>query len=177
MKASQGEAPGKCILFGEHAVVYGYPALAAAIEIGSLCQIASNSHKEISWKFSNYGTSLKWSITDDIPDSPFAHFLHCLKKLAHDFSIEIDHLDITISSHLWSNSGLGSSASSASAFIKALNNYFNLEMTLDQLNEYTLYMERFIHGTPSGLDNSTVNYGGVIHFQKGKVRKLDKFSP
>ncbi|MHA1620311.1 MAG: mevalonate kinase family protein, partial [Promethearchaeota archaeon] len=35
----------------------------------------------------------------------------------------------------------------------------------------------FIHGTPSGLDNSTVNYGGVIHFQKGKVRKLDKFSP
>ncbi len=177
MKASQGEAPGKCILFGEHAVVYGYPALAAAIEMGSFCQIAPNSQEGISWNFSNFATSLKWSITDDIPDSSFAHFLYCLQKLAQDFSIEINNLEITISSHLWSNSGLGSSASSASAFIKAINNYYSLELTLDQLNEYTLYMEGFIHGTPSGLDNSTVNYGGVIHFQKGIVRNLDKFSP
>ena len=177
MKTSQGESPGKCILFGEHAVVYGYPALAAAIEIGSLCNITTSSHEGISWNFSNYSTSLQWFITDKIPDSPFAHFFNCLQKLSQDFTIEMNNLEITISSELWPNSGLGSSASSASAFIKAVNSYYNLKLTLDQLNKYTLYMERFIHGNPSGLDNSIVNYGGVIQFQKGIVQNLDKFSP
>ena len=44
-------APGKCILFGEHAVVYGQPAVAVAIEQRMIVEISTED--EISeWKFS-----------------------------------------------------------------------------------------------------------------------------
>ena len=38
----QASAPGKCILFGEHAVVYGQPAVAVAIDQRMSVDLALN---------------------------------------------------------------------------------------------------------------------------------------
>ena len=47
-------APGKCILFGEHAVVYGYTAVVSSIDIKSTCIIKETKIPGIKWNFLDF---------------------------------------------------------------------------------------------------------------------------
>ncbi|MCP2507124.1 MAG: mevalonate kinase [Candidatus Thalassarchaeaceae archaeon] len=107
-------APGKCILFGEHAVVYGHPAVAVAIDQG--VQVSLEQSDE-------------WLIEG----SPFIpnqhpHISHILYDL---FKYEGHPLNIKIKSELFSAAGLGSSAALSVAFGAALQIYLGNDEELD----------------------------------------------
>jgi|TARA_B110000495_G_scaffold83681_1_gene71970 mevalonate kinase len=107
-------APGKCILFGEHAVVYGHPAVAVAIDQG--VQVSLEQSDE-------------WLIEG----SPFIpnkhpHISHILYDL---FKYEGPPLNIKIKSELFSAAGLGSSAALSVAFGAALQIYLRNDEELD----------------------------------------------
>ncbi|KAF7718056.1 Mevalonate kinase [Penicillium ucsense] len=100
-------APGKVIVFGEHAVVHGKAALAAAISLRSylLVTTLSKSHRTVTLNFRDLGLSHTWDI-DTLPWSVFHH--PSKKKFYYDLVTDLDpelveaiqpHVDI-VSKHL-----------------------------------------------------------------------------
>lgn len=174
MNSITATAPGKCILFGEHVVVYGYPAIAAAISLYSSCKIEPSSTTN-QLDFKNYNQSFEFLSIDDlilkIP-SRFKQISECLKIFNKKFNVSFNGIKITINSSLFPSSGLGSSASIAVALVAALNTFYKLNLTRETISEIAFEMEKIIHGTPSGIDNTTCTFGNLLFYQKGKHRFL-----
>lgn len=135
-------APGKIHLLGEHSVVYGKPALLSAINLRVAVTIGK--------KDQSYPLLRK--TVQDLIKKRFK-----VSKIP-DYSIESD---------LPVGSGLGFSAAGSAAIIAALLSHFKIKWDLNLINELTFEAEKVFHGTPSGGDNTTVVYGGLIIFQKG----------
>jgi len=111
MQHITASAPGKCILFGEHAVVYGHPAVAVAIDQRIKVKIEltdSNSHD---WKL------------DGLIFDPKRHpHIEALKQRLWPSSLGAPALSIHIEGEIPTASGLGSSAAlsvAASAALRA----------------------------------------------------------
>ena len=177
MKKIIARAPGKCILFGEHAVVYNQPAISLGIEeIYSECLIEELADQKIHLIFSNFDISLVFNdIIDAIENIPekFVHFAEGLRFFADQFKKPINRVKITIRSEIWPGSGLGSSASTAVAFISALFAFYDLNHDKQIINKMALIMEQRVHGNPSGIDNTTCVYGNLIFFRGGNFTFLN----
>ncbi len=169
-------APGKCILLGEHAVVYGFPAIALSIDIRSYCTVEKTVEKRISSiDIPDYNVNIKWDSTADMKihfSNDFVQLHEGLVSISKKYDVSTENLKIHLHSDLWKGSGLGSSASTAIAFIHAIETYFNLSLSKKEINEHAFQMEKIVHGTPSGIDNTICCYGGCIVFQKGIREKI-----
>lgn len=105
----RASAPGKCILFGEHAVVYGEPAVAVAIDQRVTISMKTHQKPGATWKL------------EGLPFIAEKHpHLEGLRKRLWHLSDQTPSLDITINSELPSAAGLGSSAALSVAFSAAL---------------------------------------------------------
>ena len=89
MPAFMTSAPGKVIVFGEHAVVHGKAALAASISLRSylLVTTLSKTRRTISLKFPDIGLDHTWQI-DTLPWSTFSH--PDKKKFYYDLVTSLD---------------------------------------------------------------------------------------
>ena len=63
-------------------------------------------------------------------------------------------------------SGVGASAASCVAIARALSDYFDLNLSDEEINTITYEGEKGYHGTPSGIDNTASTFGGLIWFKK-----------
>lgn len=89
MSAFMTSAPGKVIVYGEHAVVFGKAAMAAAVSLRSylLVTTLSKTHQTITLRFPDIGFSDKWEI-DALPWSIFSH--PSKKKFYYDLVTSLD---------------------------------------------------------------------------------------
>lgn len=142
-------APGKIHLLGEHAVVYGKPALLAAINLRVTVSISPAK------KFS--GNSVFKRIIEPIIKEKFN-----LQKIP-SYKLEVN-------SQIPPGCGLGSSAAISAAYIGALLSFLKVRWDLALVNKLTFEAEKVFHGNPSGGDNSTVVYGGLMWFP---IKQLD----
>ncbi|XP_065054318.1 mevalonate kinase-like [Rhopilema esculentum] len=216
-------APGKVILHGEHAVVYGKEAIACSIEkrvtcllevsdSSNLITIRATSDNKTNEKSFELSAFLKWqAFVDDVskPRSFDEEQLKDLQKLIgaeDDASVEAklylvcmfyylaicskflkgsgNGLVINISSELPLGAGLGSSASvcvSLSCAFLALCCVISTDShqqkdisqsDLQLVNSWAFEGEKILHGTPSGIDNSVVTFGGLVSFKKGVITNL-----
>ena len=167
------EVPGKCILFGEHAVVYGFPAISMAIPLKSRCTLQKSNKDQLEINFESLNEHFKGKNFADLRSklpSKYDQIIFGLNELVEKYSIKLEDLTIKISSEIVSNAGLGSSASTSIALISAASEYFDLSLKEEDLAEFALQMEKITHGNPSGVDHSTCLYGKMIYFQDGKYR-------
>ena len=160
-------APGKIILFGEHAVVWNYPAIAMAISLRTTCQIET-INQGITLIFQDFGFKASYpnlnELNVDIPKK-FKQISFCLEKINQEYDKEISNIMIIINSEILPGSGLGSSASVAVALIAALNRYYNLDLDKHKISDFAFEMEKITHGKPSGIDNTICTHGNLIFFQ------------
>jgi mevalonate kinase len=176
MKLVRASAPGKCILFGEHAVVYGYPAIAMAISLKSTCIVEELNDSKIEIKLENFNQTYEYKDLDELFNKfpPHIEQIRYMFKIIHErFKIRVNKIRLTISSTLFPRSGLGSSASIAVALVMAFDAYYALELKKKEISKIAFELEKIIHGTPSGIDNTVCTFGNVIFFQEKNFRYID----
>jgi len=198
-------APGKVHLIGEHAVVYGEPAIITAI--GKRTYVEATKSEKCRYLDSRWDVDTVFTVEEAFSclkevenlwnscaeKKNFTELFEFIKKdkwLNHRKSfiaLALKHLGIKegvtikINSDVPVGSGLGSSSSLAVAATKAIAELFNKKLSLEQVNDIAFEMEKVIHGTPSGGDNSTCCFGGLIWFKKmqpkNEIKPLGKEVP
>lgn len=150
-------APGKLILFGEHFVVHGQPAIAAAI--------GSRTVAKVSRAGSYY-------LVDSRPETPgykeekFEQQTDSMQRIFKAMGLAGNNVRIELGGDLVAASGVGASGASCAAIAAALNEEFGLNLDRETINEVAYEGEKGYHGTPSGIDNSCSTFGGYILFRK-----------
>ena len=145
---ARGFAPGKCILFGEHAVVYGQPAVAVAIDSGVRVSVEQSE---------------EWTL-EGVPFEPSRH-PHISHILSTVFEYGGPPLKMEVESGLFSAAGLGSSAALSNAIGASLHAHINPGQALDPIS-----LARMGHsaeamaqkGRASPTDTATSALGGCI---------------
>ncbi len=104
--------------------------------------------------------------------SSYRQFYEGLNAISKELGSLISNISVRLYSDLWKGSGLGSSASTSIAFLTAATEMFNLKMSATEINNIAFFMEKFVHGTPSGIDNTICSSGGALVYQNGLREKL-----
>lgn len=138
-QGSSASVPGKAILFGEHAVVYGRPAIAMPLhELRLTARLAGPGEPEL-----DEAVRVAWRLLERSGDPP----------------------PVRIESSLPIGAGLGSSAALSVALVRLLGPpHLEAESVAALAHE----LERLYHGTPSGLDTTVVALERAVWFQRGQ---------
>lgn len=160
-------APGKVILAGEHAVVYGRPAIAAPVwqVVATATITAAAPGAGCTLVISDLGQVLQLADAGDKePLAVVTRLTLARLGVAHmpDWRIEL-RSDIPIAS------GLGSGAALSTALVRAIFARLGQPAPPAVVSELVYESERFYHGAPSGIDNTVVAYGQPIWFVKGQA--------
>jgi mevalonate kinase len=159
----KSSAPGKIILFGEHAVVYNRPALAVPVtQVHADVEVLDSPRAGI---FINApGIDLHVELNSLPSDHPIASVI---LKLFQGFDIsQFPALNISITSTIPVASGLGSGAAVSVALIRALSSHLLHSLTDAEVNSLAFEIEKLHHGTPSGIDNTVITYAKPVYFIK-----------
>jgi mevalonate kinase len=169
--SGEGIGFGKAILFNEHFVVYGLPAIVSAI--GKYTVAKLNPIEKSGWTvIDNRKATPKYK--EDKIDQQKDSINRILKKM--DIDLSKNGIEITLDGTLFCASGIGASAASCVAIAKAISEHFNLNLSDDEINEIAYEGEKGYHGSPSGIDNTASTFGGLIWFEKGENTVMDKIT-
>lgn len=228
-------APGKVIVFGEHAVVHGKAAIAAAISLRSylLVTTLSKSRRTVTLTFPDIDFNHTWNI-DELPWATFAHpskkkyyydlvttldpdLVEAVQPLVRDVSPDkpadirkvhqnsagsflymflslgsqsFPGCQYTLRSTIPIGAGLGSSATIAVCMSAALLLQLRTlsgphpdqpgeeaRLQLERINRWAFVYEMFIHGNPSGVDNTVATQGKAVLFQRTDYSKAPAVRP
>lgn len=165
-------APAKVILFGEHFVVYGEPAIVLAIDNRAYAKAENRNDKRLCLRSLNLnlaGYFEKGAFKIEQGDAKEARLRFEPVKLAVEKVLEKHGenvgLDIEINSTVPVAAGLGSSAAVAAAVTAAVGSLLNVEMSKEDVFRITYEAEKTVHGTPSGIDPAIATFGGTLLFQ------------
>ncbi|MBI3841183.1 MAG: mevalonate kinase [Thaumarchaeota archaeon] len=158
------EAPSKVIITGEHFVVHGAWALAAAIPRKSRVEVSKSDRLRVS--------SDRFRGANHPALRAIARVVVAMSK---EFSFS-PSLTVAVSSQVPEGSGLGSSASTMVALSSSLSRLHSLRLSLDEVIRFSMIGEGQIHGRPSGIDSTVCARGGVILFTPGTSPKQVRLS-
>lgn len=183
----KASAPGKIILFGEHAVVYGRPALAVPVnQVRATVSLKLPSPETVRAKKKRGETDPKsWQekVVIEAPDigltSNFFQLLAAKEPHPLAFAVEtlLSALEVTslppltlrIRSTIPVAAGLGSGAAVTVALMRALLAFLDRSLPDRKISALAYEVERLYHGTPSGIDNTVVTFARPVYFIKGHL--------
>lgn len=146
-----GKGHGKFILMGEHAVVYGEPAIGMHLERGITVSLGEPSR-------GSPGKNL--AHLDDRGREAFV-------AAARAVGVDTACFRVTVASRLPVGQGLGSSAAlsvaASRALLRAAGETFDDARVLD----IAQVLEKVFHGTPSGIDATIALGKGPVFYRKG----------
>jgi mevalonate kinase len=155
---------GKVILFGEHGVVHGRPALALAVERGAEVKVLGRSDDATRLHISPWNVEVDTGPEANVGREPLQRALRTARSL-YDDPIE---LSLSAEMKLPSGAGMGSSAALGVAVLRAMDEARGIARSDQALYERSLAWERVFHGNPSGVDNAMAAHGGMAVFRKGE---------
>ncbi|MGD8621507.1 MAG: mevalonate kinase [Anaerolineales bacterium] len=171
---TQASAPGKIILFGEHAVVYGRPAIAVPLpSIRATVEVDALPPKDRSGiLIQSPALDLSFLLSEVGSENPLGLAVHLtLQTLQVTYPA---NMRITIRSDIPLSAGLGSGAAVTVAMVRAICRHFSRSLGDEQISKIAYEVEKLHHGTPSGVDNTVISYEMPVYFQRGKP--VERFS-
>lgn len=170
MKKITVSAPGKLILFGEHAVLYNRPCLVTAVDQRMKATVELLDKPEFQLNAPdvnclNYKKDIRNIGRGKIPKG--AIFVEIAVKNFIDIarpSSLLKGIKITTKSEFSSQLGFGSSSASTVCVIKALSELFNVNLTQKEIFDLSYQTVLEVQGAGSGFDVAAAVYGGTLYF-------------
>lgn len=151
-------APAKIILFGEHAVVYGQPAIAIPFSgLRAMAVVEPNAAQGLLITAGDLQQTFRLEDTGNVLSFTARIILQQLGAPPPDVTINL-HSPIPVAS------GLGSGAAISTVLGRALSAAVQQPLSNDALNRIVYEIEKTHHGTPSGIDNTVIVYEQPIYF-------------
>lgn len=158
-----GTSHAKIILMGEHSVVYGQPAIALPLpNVKLTVTIDQQTDKQqlINSRYFNGPLA-------DLPEN-MRGIQKLITALVTKFNGHDDGWQLTIASELPAERGMGSSAATAIAIVRAFFDYYEKDLDRDELLELADIEEEVTHRSPSGLDAATTSSDKLLYYIKGQ---------
>ena len=150
---------GKIILLGEHAVVYGYPALAAALDRGvTMAPVPTPAGGTFRLELRAWNVAV--AAGDDHPVA------RSLCAIADDLDAGRPAMSLVGDAQLPPGAGLGSSAALAVAIARAMLTYLKRPPDAATVTRAAGASETLVHGRPSGVDVALAIAGGTGVFRR-----------
>ncbi len=155
-ETSTGRGSGKFIIFGEHAVVYGRPALASSLSRGAMASLRRVESPR--WTAAHPAGAID---ADD-------QVARAVKALLATFDLHPEQLEIDVELTIPVGAGLGSSAAMAVALARAAAGLcgFDGEQAKTMVNRAVAASEAVFHGNASGIDQRAASGAGFFRFQR-----------
>lgn len=167
-KKAIGTSHSKIILIGEHAVVYGKPAIALPFPTLNVTTIIEETGEPVHVKTPFYTGPLH-----KVPEK-MKGIVVCMKEAVKELGEKLTGFSVKIHSNIPLGRGLGSSAAIAISIVRALFRYFGKELPRETLMRLVHIAETYAHGNPSGIDMEAASSTNPIWFQKGKETETVK---
>lgn len=174
MPAITASAPGKAILFGEHAVVYHRPAIAVPVtQVKARASVFAQIQAPAGQVWLDAPDIHLSAMLDEVdPAQPLAILV---REVQRELALErFPALKITIRSDIPLAAGLGSGAAVSVAAIRALSAFVGHPLPDETVSRIAYRVEQVHHGTPSGIDNTVITYAQPIWFLRGAPFELLK---
>lgn len=160
-KIQKGEAHSKLILAGEHAVVFGEPAIAIPFPLRIRAEIESSPGEAVFHSF---------LYTGEIAGMPeeLNGLKQCIEKSFQIVDRPLRDIKIGVFSEIPLGRGLGSSAAAATALVRGIFSFFKEKLSQEMLFSLVSLSETYAHGKPSGIDMTAVASDNFIYFKRGQ---------
>lgn len=165
-------APAKIILFGEHFVVYGEPAIVLAIDKRAYAKVEKRDDRRLRVHSANlnlagYFEEGAFKIEQGDAKEAKAKFEPVRQTASKILEKHGQHvgLDIEINSTVPVGAGLGSSAAVVAATAMATASLLDVKLSKEEIFRIAFEAEKTVHGTPSGVDPAISTFGGTLLFQ------------
>ena len=168
MPAVTATAPAKIILFGEHAVVYGRPAIAVPVLEVKARAVVRAEPRAAPGSIQIQAPALDLSVA--YQELPAEHPLGAAVRLVLE-ALEIHRppaLSLRVTSTIPIAAGMGSGAAVSVAVLRALSTFLGNPLPDERVCELAYRVEELYHGTPSGIDNTTITYARPVFFIRGQ---------
>ena len=162
--AERQAACGKIILLGEHAVVYGRPAIALPIPLAVEAAIRKGGDA-VNVVIPRWGVEQKVRVTNP-------GFTGIIAQMLEQLGLDKENMTIEVFPHIPRAMGLGGSSALAVAIIRAIDHAYKLDLKDGRINELAFECEKAAHGTPSGVDNTVATYGSPLYYQRRDEQPL-----
>lgn len=177
MKKIKVSAPGKLMLFGEHAVVHNRPCIVTAVNQRMAVQAEFNGADELvvnapQLGIQNYKQTVSQLCSQEMPKQ--VSFIEAgVKRFYQNYGLK-KGLNITTKSQFSHTYGFGSSSAITVATLKALSLLYQIKLSEKELFNLAYQAVLDIQGVGSGFDLAAALWGGTLYFEKGakKVEKL-----
>lgn len=180
-------APGKLILSGEHAVVYGKPALAMAVNRYVVATVSQERLPQILFDLSDLAHRSRLSVSAlsriknkikrkyhrfisgdfsirDVLKEPFELAQFALGVIAESLNLSLPHgVRLHLTSDIPIGCGMGSSAATILSVMHAISMYLQMPLSHDAMYQLALDTENIQHGHSSGLDLRVIMQGGCLY--------------
>jgi mevalonate kinase len=169
-------SPAKVILLGEHFVVSGNTAIAMAIDLPTMVTVEQIEGNQIRVSSEDLRVEASYSPDGQLIRSYGNNADTTLKPIYEVAAFVLRQIGrlgqgikLDVKSSVPIGMGLGSSAATAVGAVSAITTLLDSSFSKEEIFHAAYSLEKIVHGHPSGVDQATVTYGGLIGYRDGKV--------